>query len=106
MIGAALDKSADAIHPGYGFLAENADFADKVAKAGLIFIGPDGDTIRLMGDKAAARQAAERAGVPTVPGSSGVITPQEGAVLAAEIGYPLMIKAAAGGGGARYSRGK
>ena len=99
LIGAALDKGADAIHPGYGFLAENADFADKVAEAGLIFIGPDGDTIRLMGDKAAARQAAEAAGVPTVPGSSGVITPQEGAVLAAEIGYPLMIKAAAGGGG-------
>ena len=100
LLNAAREARADAIHPGYGFLAENADFADAVAEAGLVFIGPSGDTIRLMGDKAAARIAAKKAGVPTVPGSDGVITDQgEAEMLAETIGFPVMIKAAAGGGG-------
>lgn len=100
ILKAARDTGADAIHPGYGFLAENAAFSDQVAQAGLIFVGPDGDTIRLMGDKAAARREAQKAGVPTVPGSDGNIGDmEEAAELAAEIGFPVMIKASAGGGG-------
>ena len=100
ILKAARDTGADAIHPGYGFLAENADFADAVEAAGLTFVGPTGDTIRLMGDKAAARAQAQKAGVPTVPGSDGVVTDMEDAGrLAAGIGFPVMIKAAAGGGG-------
>ena len=100
ILKAAKDTGADAIHPGYGFLAENAAFADAVADAGLIFVGPSGDTIRLMGDKAAARAEAKKAQVPTVPGSDGVIEDMdEAAHLAAHIGFPVMIKAAAGGGG-------
>lgn len=100
IIEAALQSGAQAIHPGYGFLAENADFADAVVAAGLIFIGPDGNTIRKMGDKASARQAAADAGVPTVPGSDGVLTDLGRAVdIAHQIGFPVMIKATAGGGG-------
>ncbi|MGI9416608.1 MAG: acetyl-CoA carboxylase biotin carboxylase subunit [Geminicoccaceae bacterium] len=100
ILNAARETGADAVHPGYGFLAENADFADAVAEAGLIFVGPDGDTIRLMGDKAAARAEAQKAGVPTVPGSDGIIADLgEAEVLADAIGFPVMIKAAAGGGG-------
>ena len=100
ILKAAKDTGADAIHPGYGFLAENAAFPDAVAEAGLIFVGPSGDTIRLMGDKAAARAEAKKAQVPTVPGSDGVIEDMdEAAHLAAHIGFPVMIKAAAGGGG-------
>lgn len=100
MLKAAKDTGADAIHPGYGFLAENADFADAVAKAGIAFVGPSGDVIRRMGDKASARQAANEAGVPTVPGSDGIIDDLgEAELVAAEIGYPVMIKATAGGGG-------
>ncbi|MEM1130761.1 MAG: acetyl-CoA carboxylase biotin carboxylase subunit [Pseudomonadota bacterium] len=100
ILDAARQTGADAIHPGYGFLSENADFAQAVAEAGLIFVGPDAATIRLMGDKAAARQQAAKAGVPTVPGSDGVIADLDAAAqLAAEIGFPVMIKAAAGGGG-------
>lgn len=100
LLKAAKDTGADAIHPGYGFLAENADFADAVAAAGLIFVGPSGDTIRLMGDKAAARAEAQKANVPTVPGSDGIIDDMDAAaLLAEEIGFPVMIKAAAGGGG-------
>lgn len=100
ILQAARDSGADAVHPGYGFLAENADFADAVVAAGLIFIGPEGAAIRLLGDKVAARQVAQRAGVPTVPGSDGrVADAAAGAALAAQIGYPVMIKAAAGGGG-------
>lgn len=100
VLKAAKDTGADAIHPGYGFLAENADFADAVAAAGIAFVGPSGEVIRRMGDKASARKAAQEAGVPTVPGSDGLIDDLEiSEKLAAEIGYPVMIKATAGGGG-------
>ncbi|OZI40364.1 acetyl-CoA carboxylase biotin carboxylase subunit [Bordetella genomosp. 1] len=100
VLAAARDSGADAIHPGYGFLAENAGFAQAVADAGLIFVGPDAQTIRSMGDKAAARASAQAAGLPTVPGSEGVVASLDEALShAAQIGYPLMIKAAAGGGG-------
>ncbi len=100
VLKAARETGADAIHPGYGFLAENDAFADAVAAAGLIFVGPSGDVIRRMGDKASARRAAVEAGVPTVPGSDSVIDDlAEAEKLAEEIGYPIMIKATAGGGG-------
>ncbi len=100
ILDAARSTGADAIHPGYGFLAENAEFADAVETAGLAFIGPSGDVIRSMGDKATARKAARDAGVPTVPGSDGILKDLEKAkVLAKEIGFPVMIKATAGGGG-------
>jgi acetyl-CoA carboxylase biotin carboxylase subunit len=100
LIAAALANGADAVHPGYGFLSENADFAAMVEMAGLVFVGPRPETIGAMGDKAVAREMAARAGVPTVPGSDGRIEDAVAAHRAAEaIGYPLMIKAAAGGGG-------
>ena len=100
IIDAARASGADAVHPGYGFLAENGEFADAVTAAGLAFIGPSGDAIRLLGDKVAARQVAANAGVPTVPGSTARLTDVDaGLGLAARIGYPVMIKAAAGGGG-------
>ncbi|TIL32444.1 MAG: acetyl-CoA carboxylase biotin carboxylase subunit [Mesorhizobium sp.] len=99
IIEAARVVGADAVHPGYGFLSENADFADAVEAAGLIFIGPKGETIRSMGDKAAARSIAAQAGVRTVPGSEGRISPSDASRMAEELGLPLMIKAAAGGGG-------
>jgi acetyl-CoA carboxylase biotin carboxylase subunit len=100
IVAAAVASGADALHPGYGFLAENGEFAEKVEAAGLIFVGPRPETIRAMGDKAMAREMAARAGVPTVPGSEGRIESVEAALSAAErVGYPLMIKAAAGGGG-------
>jgi acetyl-CoA carboxylase, biotin carboxylase subunit len=100
IISASKATRADAVHPGYGFLSENAAFADAVEGAGLVFVGPTGATIRTMGDKAAARAAAIRAGVPVVPGSEGRLSDGAQAIrLAREIGYPLMIKAAAGGGG-------
>ncbi|HVJ34291.1 MAG TPA: acetyl-CoA carboxylase biotin carboxylase subunit [Terriglobia bacterium] len=100
ILEAARQTGADAIHPGYGFLAENADFADAVVAAGLIFVGPSGDAIRLMGDKVAARTAAAKAGVPTVPGSDGrVETLAAAKEVLARTGFPVMIKAAAGGGG-------
>ena len=100
ILAAARQTGADAVHPGYGFLAENAGFADAVEAAGLVFVGPKGDSIRIMGDKVAARIAAESAGVPVVPGSDGRIDdPERARIIAKAIGFPVMIKAAAGGGG-------
>ena len=101
IISAAEVTNASAIHPGYGFLAENADFADQVEKSGFVFIGPTADTIRLMGDKVSAIQAMKVAGVPTVPGSDGPLTDDTERTLeiARTIGYPVIVKAAAGGGG-------
>lgn len=100
VIGAAKAAKVDAVHPGYGFLAENGDFADAVAAAGMKFVGPSGDAIRLLGDKVAARRVAAEAGVPTVPGSDGrVADVAQAREIAERIGFPVMIKAAAGGGG-------
>ena len=100
ILAAARHSGADAVHPGYGFLSENADFAAAVERAGLTFVGPRPETIRRMGDKATARAIAAAAGIPTVPGSEGRIAGiAEARTLARNIGFPLMIKAAAGGGG-------
>ena len=100
VLRAANDSGADAVHPGYGFLSENADFAAAVENAGLIFVGPKADSIRLMGNKALARATARSAGVPTVPGSeSALSTLEEATAAASAVGFPLMIKASAGGGG-------
>lgn len=99
ILGAAKLTGADAIHPGYGFLAENPTFAAACQEAGITFIGPTADTIRQLGDKAAARRIAIEAGVPVVPGSDGVVGPDDAAAAAENLGYPVMIKAAAGGGG-------
>ena len=101
VLSAAEVTDAVAIHPGYGFLSENADFAERVEQSGFVFIGPSPDTIRLMGDKISAIDAMRRAGVPCVPGSGGPLEgdPDENARLARDIGYPVIIKAAAGGGG-------
>jgi acetyl-CoA carboxylase biotin carboxylase subunit len=101
IISAMELTNATAVHPGYGFLAENADFAEQVVKSGFIFIGPPADVIRVMGDKVEAIKAMKGVGVPTVPGSDGPLgnNPQELQVLAERIGYPVIIKASAGGGG-------
>lgn len=101
IISAAEVTNSEGIHPGYGFLAENADFAEAVEKSGFTFIGPTPDVIRLMGNKVSAILAMTKAGVPTVPGSNGPITSneEESKATAHKIGYPIMIKAAAGGGG-------
>jgi acetyl-CoA carboxylase biotin carboxylase subunit len=101
LISAAEVSESNAIHPGYGFLAENADFADQVEKSGFVFVGPTADTIRLMGDKVSAIDAMKKAGVPTVPGSDGPLTEdtEQTLKIARRIGYPVIIKAAAGGGG-------
>ena len=96
----AKAAGCDAIHPGYGFLSENADFADACKAAGVVFIGPSGDVIRAMGNKAAARALMRKAGVPVVPGSDGAVdTAAQARTIADAIGYPVLIKAAAGGGG-------
>lgn len=101
IISAMEITNASGVHPGYGFLAENADFAERVERSGFVFIGPTADVIRVMGDKVAAIQAMQRAGVPTVPGSDGALNSDLKALRAAaeRIGFPVIIKAAAGGGG-------
>ena len=100
LLDALQASGANAVHPGYGFLSENADFADAVQAAGAIFVGPSALTIRRMGDKAEARRTAQEAGVPVVPGSPGELQDVRAALAAAEsVGYPLLIKASAGGGG-------
>jgi acetyl-CoA carboxylase biotin carboxylase subunit len=101
IISAAEVTDAEAIHPGYGFLSENADFAERVEESGFVFIGPRGETIRKMGDKVAAIEAMKKAGVPTVPGSDGPLGNDDATnmQLARKIGYPIIIKAAGGGGG-------
>ncbi|NLB14447.1 MAG: acetyl-CoA carboxylase biotin carboxylase subunit [Gammaproteobacteria bacterium] len=101
IIAAAEVTDAQAIHPGYGFLAENADFAERVEQSGFIFVGPKADTIRMMGDKVAAIRAMRDAGVPCVPGSDGPLgdDPLRNTMIAREIGLPVIIKAAGGGGG-------
>lgn len=101
IISAAEITDASGIHPGYGFLAENADFAEQVEKSGFVFIGPTADVIRMMGDKVQAKAAMKAAGVPTVPGSDGALDDDNDRTLqiARDIGYPVIIKAAAGGGG-------
>ncbi|MEI7565170.1 MAG: acetyl-CoA carboxylase biotin carboxylase subunit [Burkholderiaceae bacterium] len=101
IISAAEVTDAEAIHPGYGFLSENADFAERVEKSGFAFIGPRPETIRLMGDKVSAKRAMIKAGVPCVPGSEGALpeNPKEIIATAKRVGYPVIIKAAGGGGG-------
>ncbi len=101
IISAAEVTDAEAIHPGYGFLSENADFAERVEKSGFAFIGPRPETIRLMGDKVSAKRAMIKAGVPCVPGSDGALpeNPKEIIAFAKKVGYPVIIKAAGGGGG-------
>ncbi|MBS1207653.1 MAG: accC [Proteobacteria bacterium] len=101
IIAAAEVTDAEAIHPGYGFLSENADFAERVESSGFVFIGPRPETIRLMGDKVSAKQCMIEAGVPCVPGSGGALPedPKEIVKIARAIGYPVIIKAAGGGGG-------
>ena len=101
IISAAEVTDSQAIHPGYGFLSENADFAERVESSGFVFIGPTAETIRLMGDKVSAKDAMKAAGVPCVPGSEGALPedPKEIVLIARAIGYPVIIKAAGGGGG-------
>lgn len=101
IISAMEITDAEAVHPGYGFLAENASFAEQVVKSGFIFIGPSADVIRLMGDKVSAKDAMKKAGVPTVPGSDGALPDDSDAIvkIGRAVGYPVIIKAAAGGGG-------
>ena len=101
IISAAEVTDAQAIHPGYGFLSENADFAERVEKSGFTFIGPKSETIRLMGDKVSAKTAMKKAGVPCVPGGEGALPDdsQEIRLMAQKIGYPVIIKAPGGGGG-------
>jgi len=101
VISAAEVTDAQAIHPGYGFLSENADFAERVEQSGFVFIGPRAETIRLMGDKVSAKDAMKKAGVPCVPGSDGALSDDSAEILktAKKIGYPVIVKAAGGGGG-------
>ena len=99
IISAAEVTDATAIHPGYGFLAESADFAEQVEKSGFKFIGPSAGVIRVMGDKVAARDAMKQAGIPTVPGTGAIDAKTDLKKIAEDIGYPVIIKAAAGCGG-------
>jgi acetyl-CoA carboxylase biotin carboxylase subunit len=100
IISAAEITDTEAIHPGYGFLAENASFAEVCNSTGIRFIGPSPESIKLMGDKAKARETAQKAGVPVLPGSKGVVTEESSAIeIARELGFPVIVKAAAGGGG-------
>jgi acetyl-CoA carboxylase biotin carboxylase subunit len=100
VISAAEITNVNAIHPGYGFLSENPDFAEVCQMSGITFIGPKPEVIKLMGLKQQARQAMKEAGVPTLPGSEGILSgPEEALEVAETIGYPVMIKASAGGGG-------
>ena len=101
IVSAAEVTDAQAIHPGYGFLSENADFAERVEKSGFVFIGPKSETIRLMGDKVSAKEAMRSAGVPCVPGSEGALSDDSNEIIdsAKKIGYPVIIKASGGGGG-------
>ena len=101
IISAAEVTDAEAVHPGYGFLAENADFAEKVERSGFVFVGARPENIRLMGDKVSAKHAMAKAGVPTVPGSDGALPedPKEIVRIARKVGYPVIVKAAGGGGG-------
>lgn len=100
ILSAAMITGADAIHPGYGFLAENADFSEICSDSNIKFIGPSPDSIRKMGDKSFAKETMRKVGVPVVPGSDGIIkTTDEAKKIAAEVGYPVMLKASAGGGG-------
>ncbi len=100
ILAAATSRGVDAIHPGYGFLAENDRFAEICSDHNIIFVGPSPNSIRSMGDKSTAKETMQKVGVPTVPGSKGLLTsPEQAASLAKEMGYPVMIKATAGGGG-------
>ena len=100
IVAAAKEVGADAVHPGYGFLAENPIFAERLEEEGITFIGPSPDVLRLLGDKIAARDAMVKSGIPVARGSDGPVSdPEEAAIQAAEIGYPVIIKASAGGGG-------
>jgi len=100
IISAAEITDTEAIHPGYGFLAENASFAEVCNSTGIRFIGPSPESIKLMGDKAKARETAQKAGVPVLPGSNGVVTEESSAIeIARDLGFPVIVKAAAGGGG-------
>ena len=100
LLTVAKETGCDAVHPGYGFLSESAEFSDKCAEMGLRFIGPSGDVIRMMGNKSAARDLMKKHHVPVVPGSDGAVeTAEEAGKIAAEIGYPVLVKASAGGGG-------
>src|SRR6188472_362712 len=100
IVAACEITGADAVHPGYGFLSENAKFADILAAHNITFIGPSGDHIRIMGDKIEAKRTAKRLGIPVVPGSDGAVTEDREALrIASEIGFPVIIKASAGGGG-------
>ena len=100
IIEAAQELQCEAIHPGYGFLSENADFAEMTIKAGLVFIGPSPEVIATLGDKIASKRIAKKAGVPVVPGHAEPVSdPDEAIAIAQEIGYPILLKPAAGGGG-------
>src|ERR1700733_1232956 len=101
IISAAEVTDSVGIHPGYGFLSENADFAERVEKSGFVFVGPRPETIRMMGDKVSAKQAMQKAGIPCVPGGEGALPPEpeELIKLGRKIGYPVIVKAAGGGGG-------